>query len=62
MDTEPIVSERKQRGSVVVRVGGRLERVPVELTIVETTWPDGRTDCTVKVPRIRAAAEHNSGR
>jgi len=62
METKPIVSERKQRGAVVVRVGGRLRSVPVELTIVETVWPDGRKDCTVQVPRIRAVAQQQSGR
>lgn len=61
MSDEPHVTMRKQMGTIQVMVEGRLQKVPAELTIEETHWPDGRVDCTVKVPRIQTKTKTNIG-
>jgi hypothetical protein len=58
---QPTITERIQQGTITVTVGGELRQVPAELKIIETVYPDGRKDVTVKVPRLSAKPKLKQG-
>ena len=58
---EPRIVERKQQGAITTMVDGQLQRIPCELTIIDTYHADGRKDCEVRVPCLKSKPTLNQG-
>jgi len=53
--------EKIQQSTVTVSVAGQLQKIPIELRIIETVHADGRKDCKIFLPTISLNSKNKAG-